>query len=108
MHADDLADALVYLMRHYSDAPHINVGTGQEITIRELGEKIAATAGFGGEIVHDTSKPDGTPRKLMDSSRLHDLGWRARIGLDEGLARCIRDYEAIRAAATGETAHGTV
>ncbi|WP_397543788.1 GDP-L-fucose synthase [Roseovarius salis] len=96
MHADDLADALIFLMRHYSDAPHVNVGSGQEISIRALGEKIAAAAGFDGAIVHDTAKPDGTPRKLMDSSRLHGLGWRPRITLDDGIAGCIKDYELLR------------
>jgi len=97
MHADDLADALVFLMQHYSEAEHINVGTGEEVSIRALAERVAAAAGFEGRLVHDRSKPDGTPRKLMDSTRLHALGWRARIGLDEGLARCIGEYENIRA-----------
>lgn len=97
MHADDLADALIFLMEHYSDAPHVNVGSGQEISIRDLAEKISNAAGFKGDIVHDTTKPDGTPRKLMDSTKLHELGWSAQIDLDEGLARCIREYEAIQA-----------
>ena len=97
MHADDLADALIFLMEHYSDAPHVNVGSGQEISIRDLAGKIAQAAGFDGAIVHDTTKPDGTPRKLMDSDKLHALGWQAQIGLDEGLARCIKEYEAIQA-----------
>lgn len=97
MHADDLADALVFLMQHYSAAPHINVGSGQEISIRELAERIRAAAGFTGKIVHDTTRPDGTPRKLMDSTRLHAMGWRPQISLDEGLARCIREFEAMRA-----------
>ncbi len=102
MHADDLADALVFLMQHYSEAEHINVGSGQEISIRDLAELIAEIAGFGGRIVRDESKPDGTPRKLMDSARLHALGWRAQIGLEDGIARCIAEFEAIRAAEPAE------
>jgi GDP-L-fucose synthase len=98
MHADDLADALVFLMEHYSGAEHVNVGTGQEVSIRKLAETIAAQAGFAGEIVHDTTKPDGTPRKLMDSTRLLSMGWAPRIGLDDGLRRTIADYEAQRGA----------
>lgn len=94
LHVDDLADALIFLMKRYSSAEHINVGSGEEISIGELAENIAAMVGFSGKIVHDTSKPDGTPRKLMDSSRLQQLGWRARIGLDEGLASCVREYQA--------------
>ena len=81
---DDLADALVFLMKHYSEDPHINVGTGEEITIRELAELIARIAGYHGEIVYDRSKPDGTPRKVMDVSRLAasdgERGRRSRRG----------------------------
>ena len=88
---DDLADALIFLMQHYSGYEHVNVGSGQEISIRALGETIAEAAGYKGRIVQDTSKPDGTPRKLMDSSRLHGLGWRPKISLDEGIARCVRE-----------------
>ncbi len=97
MHADDLADALIFLMQHYSDAPHINVGSGQEVTVRALAEAIVAAAGFSGRIVHDTTKPDGTPRKLMDSTRLGAMGWRPKITLEVGLARTIAEYEALRA-----------
>lgn len=99
MHADDLADALIFLMQHYSGHDHVNVGSGQEITIRQLGETIAKAAGYKGRIVHDTSKPDGTPRKLMDSTRLHGLGWQPSIPLDEGIARCVTEFEEIRATA---------
>ncbi|MEL6315796.1 MAG: GDP-L-fucose synthase, partial [Pseudomonadota bacterium] len=73
MHADDLADALIFLMERYSDAPHLNVGSGQEISIRGLADLIVEKAGFTGRIVQDSDKPDGTPRKLMDSSVLHGL-----------------------------------
>ncbi|WP_101067076.1 GDP-L-fucose synthase [Roseovarius salinarum] len=96
MHADDLADALVFLMERYAGEEHVNVGTGQEVSIRALAEAIALQAGFEGRIVHDTTKPDGTPRKLMDSTRLLSMGWAPRIGLEDGLRRTIADYEALR------------
>jgi GDP-L-fucose synthase len=72
---DDLADALVFMMNHYSDEPHLNVGTGEDITIRELAELIATVAQYDGAFVFDRSKPDGTPRKVMDVGRLTALGW---------------------------------
>nr|WP_310523172.1 GDP-L-fucose synthase [Polymorphobacter sp.] len=86
MHVDDLADALVFLLQNYSESDHINVGTGQEVTIAKVAQTIADTVGFTGKLVFDTSRPDGTPRKLMDSGRLLALGWAPRIGLREGLA----------------------
>ena len=86
LHVDDLADALVHLLVHYSGAEHINVGFGEDLTIAELARTIAEVAGYDGEIAFDASRPDGTPRKLMDSSQLAALGWRPRIGLREGLA----------------------
>ncbi|MBP9156105.1 MAG: GDP-L-fucose synthase [Xanthomonadales bacterium] len=85
LHADDLADAVVFLMRHYSDDQFINVGSGEDLTIRELAQLVADVVGFEGTIATDPSKLDGTPRKLMDVSRLHALGWRHRIGLREGI-----------------------
>jgi GDP-L-fucose synthase len=96
MHADDLADALVFLMERYSDHDHVNVGTGEEVSIRSLAEMIVRVAGYRGEIVHDTTKPDGTPRKLMDSARLLSMGWTPSIALEDGLARTVREYEALR------------
>ena len=96
MHADDLADALIFLMERYSAAPHVNVGSGQEISIRGLADLIAEKAGFTGSILQDTDKPDGTPRKLMDSSVLHGLGWQAQISLAEGVAGCIASFEAMQ------------
>jgi GDP-L-fucose synthase len=93
LHADDLADALIFLMEHYSDYDHVNVGSGQEISIGELVRRIVNAAGYEGEIVHDRTKPDGTPRKLMDSTRLLDMGWAPKIGLDEGLQRTIAEFE---------------
>jgi GDP-L-fucose synthase len=86
MHVDDLADAAVYLMRRPTEHTLINVGVGEDISIRELAEMIRDTVGFTGQIRFDTTKPDGTPRKLLDISGLHSLGWRARILLKEGLA----------------------
>lgn len=85
LYVDDLADGLVYLMQRYSDAPHVNIGTGDEITIRQLAEHIAAAIGWQGEFVFNTSMPDGTPRKVMDVSRLAKAGWRAGTRMEEGL-----------------------
>ena len=85
LHVDDLADALVHLMRLYSDDGHINVGTGTDVTVRELAETIAEVVGFAGGFATDSTKPDGTPRKLLDLSTLASLGWRHRVGLREGL-----------------------
>jgi GDP-L-fucose synthase len=81
---DDMADALVFMMKNYSGEQHLNVGTGEDLTIRELAELIARIAGYDGRFVYDQSKPDGTPRKVMDVSRLADLGWRARTPLKKG------------------------
>lgn len=85
MHADDLADACIFLMKHYSDGAIINVGSGEECTIAALAEMIKATVGADCELEFDTSQPDGTPRKLMDSSNLHQLGWQPRVSLADGL-----------------------
>ena len=92
MHVDDLADALVFVMEHYSDAPHLNAGVGEDIEIRELAALIGEIVGFDGALVHDRSKPDGTPRKLMDSSKLAALGWRSRIALKDGIAATYQWY----------------
>ena len=93
LHADDLARALVFLMRNYSEEQFINVGSGSELTIRELAETVQAVTGFSGTVVWDTSKPDGTPRKLMDSGRLFALGWRPQISLREGIALAYADFQ---------------
>jgi GDP-L-fucose synthase len=90
LHVDDLADACVYLMQGYSSAEIINVGVGEDLTILDLAQRIARVVGYEGEIATDVSKPDGTPRKLLDVGRLAGLGWRAKIGLDEGLAQTYR------------------
>jgi GDP-L-fucose synthase len=87
LYVDDLADALVFLMRNYSDEWQINIGTGEELTIRELAERVIEAVGFDGELVFDASKPDGMPRKLLDARRLHALGWAAGVDLNEGLRR---------------------
>jgi GDP-L-fucose synthase len=85
MHADDLADACLFLMNDYDGEGPVNIGVGEDIAIRDLALMIGDIVGFRGEIVFDTSKPDGTPRKLMDSSRLHSMGWAPKIGLREGI-----------------------
>ena len=85
LHVDDAAEACVFLMKHYSDFQHVNVGFGDDVSIRELAELIAAVVGYPGEFVFDTSKPDGPPRKLLNVSRMTELGWTARIGLRDGV-----------------------
>jgi GDP-L-fucose synthase len=95
LHADDCADALIFLMERY-DYPKlgefINLGSGSELSIRELAAKVARVVGFEGQIQWDTTKPNGTPRKLLDSSMLQSLGWKPRIGLDEGIAAAFEDF----------------
>ncbi len=93
LHVDDLADACIFLMESYQDAELVNIGTGVDITIEQLAKSIAEKVGFTGALRFDTSKPDGTPRKLLDVSRLHQLGWRHQIQLDEGLSSTISWYE---------------
>jgi GDP-L-fucose synthase len=92
LYADDLADALIFLMQRYSGEEHVNVGWGKDLSILELARKIAACAGFVGSIVTDPSKPDGTPRKLLDVSKLTNMGWRPRVALDDGLQRVCTWY----------------
>jgi GDP-L-fucose synthase len=85
LYSDDLADAAIYLMNTYDGSDLVNVGMGKDISIKELAEKIGEAVGYRGEIVFNTSKPDGAPRKLVDVNRLTNLGWTAKISLDEGL-----------------------
>jgi GDP-L-fucose synthase len=92
MHVDDLADACVHLMRGYEGSEIVNVGVGEDVAIGELAELVGEVVGFEGRIVFDTSKPDGTPRKLLDVSRLAGLGWTARTGLREGVERTYQWY----------------
>jgi len=87
LYADDCADALVFLMKNYSEAKHVNVGSGEDLEIRELTRLICEVVGFEGEIVADTSKPDGTPRKLMAAGKLRGMGWSPKTSLRDGLAR---------------------
>ncbi len=94
MYVDDCADACVHLMQHYSGEEHVNVGTGEDLSIRALTELVMEVVGYRGEMVFDRSKPDGTPRKLMDGRRLAALGWRARTPLREGLERAYAAYRA--------------
>jgi GDP-L-fucose synthase len=99
LHVDDAADALVHLLQHYSGPEHVNVGSGRDLTIAELARTIAKVVGYEGRFVYDPSKPDGTPRKLLDVGRLAALGWRARIALEDGLRQTYDWYKAHRAAA---------
>ena len=85
LHADDVASACLLLMDRYAEASHINIGSGEELSIRELAQKVATTVGFTGSLEFDPAMPDGTPRKLMDVARIKSLGWSPRIGLDEGI-----------------------
>jgi GDP-L-fucose synthase len=86
LHADDLADACVFLLKNYDSPELINIGSGEDTTIRELAELVCEVLGYDGTLVYDPTKPDGTPRKLMDSSRLFSLGWKPKISLREGIA----------------------
>lgn len=92
MHVEDMAEATVHVMRNYSDPTHINVGVGEDLTILELAQLVAKVVGFKGEILTDPSKPDGTPRKLLDVSKLAGLGWKPRIALEDGIASTYRWY----------------
>jgi GDP-L-fucose synthase len=85
LHVDDLADACVLILKRYDGLEPINVGTGSEISIRDLALLVAEIVGYRGELIFDTSKPDGTPRKLLDASKMRGFGWSARIGLRSGI-----------------------
>ncbi|TPX02794.1 NAD-dependent epimerase/dehydratase family protein, partial [Schumannella luteola] len=92
LHVDDLADASVFLLENYDSPETINVGVGEDLSIRDLAELIAEVVGYEGRLVQDATKPDGTPRKLLDVSRLNDLGWHARIALRDGIAETYAWY----------------
>ena len=98
LHADDLADACLFLMQEYDEPGLVNIGVGEDIEIGELARLISRIAGYTGKIVHDLEKPDGTPRKLMDVSKLHSLGWKASISLEEGLRRTYAEFSKSHAA----------
>ena len=85
MHVDDCADAIVHVLQNYSEEEHVNIGTGADVTIAELAQAIAEIVGYRGEFLFNTAMPDGTPRKLLDVSRLASLGWQPRISLEDGL-----------------------
>jgi GDP-L-fucose synthase len=93
LHADDMADACVYLMQTYEGSQHVNIGTGVDLSIKDLALLIQKIVGYTGEIKHDLSKPDGTPRKLMDVSLLHQLGWKHTIDLEEGIKLVYEDFK---------------
>jgi len=101
LHADDCANACVFLMQRYSEEQFINVGYGSDISIRDLAALVSRIVGFKGEILWDTTRPDGTPRKLMDSSRLFALGWKPRIDLETGIRLACEDFVARSAKANG-------
>jgi GDP-L-fucose synthase len=90
LHVDDCADALLFLMKNYSDSGHINVGSGTDLTIDELARLVMQVVGFKGDLVHDTARPDGTPRKLMSNAKLAAMGWSPAIPLEQGLAQTYR------------------
>jgi GDP-L-fucose synthase len=92
LHADDLAAACVFLMKNYNEKQFVNIGTGEDISIKDVALIIKDIVGFDGELVFDTTKPDGTPRKLMDVSKLHKLGWTHKIGLKDGLKMAYDDF----------------
>jgi len=101
LYVDDLADALIFLMNTYNQVEFVNVGTGQEVSIKELALTIKAVVGYEGELVFDTTKPDGTPRKLLDVSRLTAAGWQAKTSLKQGIEQTyswfVQNYDTIRA-----------
>ncbi|MEL7027658.1 MAG: GDP-L-fucose synthase [Pseudomonadota bacterium] len=97
LYVDDCADALVFLMQTYSGADHVNVGSGVDVTIAELARAVMGVVGLNGEVTHDRSKPDGTPRKLMAADRLRAMGWRPKVSLEEGLALAYGWYKEHRA-----------
>jgi len=92
LHADDLADACVFLMKNYDDEPFLNIGVGEDISIKALAELIQRIVGYQGDIQWNTKKPDGTPRKLMDVSKLHQMGWKHRYSLEEGVKMAYQDF----------------
>ena len=92
LYVDDLADACVFLMDHYDEEGHINIGSGEEVSMKELAEEIASVVDFHGELIYDTEKPDGAPRRLVDSTRIHELGWQHKVSLLDGIERAYRYF----------------
>jgi len=95
LHVDDLAEACLFLMQHYNEPGHINIGTGSDVTIAQLAHIIKQVTGFEGELVFNADKPDGTPRKLMDSSKIHALGWHAKIDLQNGIEKVYKEVQSL-------------
>jgi GDP-L-fucose synthase len=93
LHVDDLANAVILCLQKYNDLMHLNVGTGEDLTIRDLATKVSTATGFDGQIEWDSTKPDGTPRKVLDVTRISNLGWRPTISLDEGISSTIAWYK---------------
>ncbi len=93
LHVDDLADACYFLMQNYNEQGAVNIGSGEDLSIKELAEIISSEVGYFGKLVFDFSKPDGTPRKLLDTTKINKIGWRAKIGLVEGLKKTIVEYK---------------
>lgn len=98
LHADDLANACYFLMQQYNEPGFVNIGTGEDIMIKDLALLIKNVVGYAGNIEHDLSRPDGTPRKLMDVQKLHNLGWKAQIGLQEGIEKVYQEFSQLYAA----------
>lgn len=92
LYSDDLADACIYLMQHYNDSEIVNIGSGEEISIKNLASLVKDVTGYTGELTFDTSKPDGTPRKLLDCTKIHNLGWKHRVTMREGLQKAYSDF----------------
>lgn len=95
LHADDMADACFYLMQHYNEKGLVNIGVGEDVSIRELAELIQKIVGYEGKLSFDTTKPDGTPRKLMDVTKLHSYGWKDAIGLEDGIRKVYKDVKTV-------------
>ena len=93
LHVDDLAKAILVCLEKYDSDQHINIGTGEDLEIKELADKISKAAGFTGEIIWDSNKPDGTPRKVLDTSKITNLGWKPSISLDSGIAQTVQWYQ---------------
>ena len=108
LYVDDLADACVHLMEQGYDGDLLNIGTGEDVSIRELAQTVMQVVGFNGRIVFDSSKPDGTPRKLLDVSRLAALGWRASTALREGVLRAYADFAAKESLAAAQALLSTI
>ena len=92
MYVDDMADACVFLMNNYEGNETVNIGTGEELTIKELATKVAKVIDYSGNVIWDSSKPNGTPRKLLDVSKLHNLGWKHKTSLEDGIKLAYQDF----------------